>query len=123
MKHSLLALWLSLFCMVAFASCKTNNAGEQPTIERITERGTLLVGTTGDYRPLSYKESDGSYLANGKTILCRSADADTYQSLADIDKPEVRVMVNPGGLNEKFANENLNQSRHKIKSTYETHRR
>ena len=28
-------------------------------------------------------------------------------SVADIDKPEVRVMVNPGGLNEKFANENL----------------
>ena len=27
--------------------------------------------------------------------------------LADIDMPEVRVMVNPGGLNEKFANENL----------------
>ena len=53
--------------------------------------------------------SDG-YLANGKTILCRSADADTYQSLADIDKPEVRVMVNPGGLNEKFANENLTQA-------------
>ena len=50
--------------------------------------------------------SDG-YLANGKTILCRTADADRYQSLSDIDKPEVRVMVNPGGLNEKFANENL----------------
>ena len=50
--------------------------------------------------------SDG-YLANGKTILCRSTEADRYQSLADIDKPEVRVMVNPGGLNEKFANENL----------------
>ena len=27
--------------------------------------------------------------------------------LADIDKPEVRVMVNPGGLNEKFAIDNL----------------
>jgi len=50
--------------------------------------------------------SDG-YLANGKTILCRTADADRYQSLADLDKPEVRVMVNPGGLNEKFANQNL----------------
>ena len=50
--------------------------------------------------------SDG-YLANGKTILCRSTEADRYQSLADIDKPEVRVMVNPEGLNEKFANENL----------------
>jgi len=47
------------------------------------------------------------YLANGKTILCRASEADRYQSLADIDKPEVRVMVNPGGLNEKFANENL----------------
>ena len=50
--------------------------------------------------------SDG-YLANGKTILCRAADADRYQSLSDIDKPEVRVMVNPGGLNEKFALANL----------------
>ena len=47
------------------------------------------------------------YLANGKTILCRASEADRYQSLADIDKPEVRVMVNPGGLNEKFANEHL----------------
>jgi len=142
----------------------------QSTVERIIERGKLLVGTTGDYRPLSYREADGSYwgfgiemaetiaerigvgiefvqtswptltadvltepqtfdfaiggititdtrketmvmsdgyLANGKTILCRSSEADRYQSLADLDKPEVRVMVNPGGLNEKFAKENL----------------
>ena len=40
-RPSLLALWLSLFCMVALASCKTNNVGTQPTVERITERGTL----------------------------------------------------------------------------------
>ena len=142
----------------------------QPTVTRIRERGKLLLGTTGDYRPLSYRETDGNYwgfgiemaekiaerigvsieyvqtswptltadvltepqtfdlaiggititdvrketmlmsdgyLTNGKTILCRATDADRYQSLADIDKPEVRVMVNPGGLNEKFANENL----------------
>ena len=136
----------------------------------IVDRGTLLVGTTGDYRPLSFCETDGTYwgfgievakeiasyigvetdfvktswptltadvlaepqtfdlaiggititdtrretmlmsegyLANGKTILCRASEADRFNSLADIDKPEVRVMVNPGGLNEKFANENL----------------
>ena len=24
------------------------------------ERGHLLVGTTGDYRPLSYREADGT---------------------------------------------------------------
>ena len=139
-------------------------------VAEIIERGTILFGTTGDYRPLSFCESDGTYwgfgidvageiakrlgvgiqfvptswptltadvqaepqtfdlaiggititdarretmlmsdgyLANGKTILCRASEADRYQSLADIDKPEVRVMVNPGGLNEKFANENL----------------
>jgi cyclohexadienyl dehydratase len=142
----------------------------QPTVQRITERGKLLAGTTGDYRPLSFREANGNYwgfgiemaekiaehigvgiefvqtswptltadvlaepqtfdlaiggititdtrkesmlmsegyLANGKTIICRSSEADRYKSLTDLDKPEVRVMVNPGGLNEKFANENL----------------
>lgn len=142
-------------------------------VAEITQRGSLLVGTTGDYRPLSFCEEDGTYwgfgievakaiasylgvetdfvktswptltadvlaepqtfdlaiggititdtrretmlmsegyLANGKTILCRASEAERFQSLADIDKPEVRVMVNPGGLNEKFANENLTQA-------------
>ena len=139
-------------------------------VAEILDRGTILFGTTGDYRPLSFCEPDGTYwgfcievaneiakrlgvniefkktswptltadvltepqifdlaiggititdtrretmlmsdgyLANGKTILCRSTEADRYKTLADIDKPEVTVMVNPGGLNEKFANENL----------------
>lgn len=139
-------------------------------VREIVERGTILVGTTGDYRPLSFCEADGTYwgfdievareiakrmgvrvefkktswptltadvlaepqqfdlaiggititdtrcqtmlmsdgyIANGKTILCRTSEADRYRSLADIDKSEVRVMVNPGGLNEKFAKENL----------------
>ncbi len=139
-------------------------------VAEIVERGTILVGTTGDYRPLSFRKSDGEYwgfgieiakeiasylgveavfvqtswptltddvlaepqifdiaiggititdtrretmlmsegyLANGKTILCRSSEAGHFRSLTDIDKPEVRVMVNPGGLNEQFANDNL----------------
>ena len=68
----------------------------------------LAIGgiTITDTRKETMLMSDG-YLCNGKTILCRADDADRYQSLADIDKPEVRVMVNPGGLNEKFANEKL----------------
>ena len=162
-----------------FASCSSNEdyATEQSDITtigdkvaEILDRGTILFGTTGDYRPLSFCEPDGTYwgfgidvaneiakrlgvdiefkktswptltadvltepqifdlaiggititdtrretmlmsdgyLANGKTILCRASEADRYKSLADIDKPEVTVMVNPGGLNEKFANENL----------------
>ena len=47
------------------------------------------------------------YLGNGKTVLCRAEDADKYTSLEAINEPEVRVMENPGGLNEKFARENL----------------
>ena len=108
-------------------------------LEDITARGTIRVGTTGDYRPMSYKDketgkyegfdaelaerladslhvkveyvpdrervmsmSDG-YLLFGKTILCRKGDAGKYKSIADINRPEVKVMVNPGGTNEKFA--------------------
>lgn len=139
-------------------------------VAEILGRGTIIFGTTGDYRPLSFCEPDGTYwgfgidvaneiarrlgvdiefkktswptltadvltepqifdlaiggititntrqetmlmsdgyLANGKTILCRASEANRYMSLADIDQPEVTVMVNPGGLNEKFAKENL----------------
>lgn len=132
---------------------------------------TVLVGTTGDYRPLSYREPDTGeywgfcldvageiakamdatvsyvptswptltadvlanpqtfdfaiggititdsrmetmdmsegYLGNGKTILCRKEDAEKYTCQEDLNHPEVRVMVNPGGLNEKFARANL----------------
>ena len=163
----------SLGClMLGTISCTATHAvvDKQQTVDRIQKRGYLLVGTTGDYRPLSFREPDGNYwgfgiemagkiaerlgggiqfvptswptlsedvmaepqtfdlaiggititearremmlmsdgyLANGKTILCRAEEADRYKSLADIDKPEVRVMVNPGGLNEKFAQQNL----------------
>ena len=156
---------LSVFILSSFTDVPVTGK-----VAEIVERGTIIFGTTGDYRPLSYREADGTYwgfgielaqeiasrlgvdisfeptswpsltndvlaepqkfdlaiggititdarretmlmsdgyLANGKTILCRASEADRYKSLADIDKPEVRVMVNPGGLNEKFANENL----------------
>ena len=177
-------IWLSIAVLTVcgttcFASCSSNenNATEQSNngkVAEIIERGTILFGTTGDYRPLSFCEPDGTYwgfdievaneiakrleaaptfkktswptmtadvlttpqlfdlaiggititdarretmlmsegyLANGKTILCRASDADRYKSLADIDKSEVTVMVNPGGLNEKFANEKLTHAK------------
>ena len=68
----------------------------------------LAIGgiTITDKRLETMLMSEG-YLANGKTILCRRADADKFKSLEDIDKPEVRVMVNPGGTNELLAKEKL----------------
>ena len=138
-------------------------------IEIIRERGVLKVGTTLDYKPMSYIDPEtGSYvgydvelvkdlaaalnvdiefvrtswptlmddalsckfdlaicgititderkkqalmsdpyLENGKTILCRAEDVGKYLNLSSINRPGVRVMVNPGGLNEEFARQNL----------------
>ena len=165
-----LSLILTFCCAIGFSACSNSSYSNKGRVAEIVKRNTLFVGTTGDYRPLSFHETDGTYwgfdiemakaiaselgvetafvqtswptltadvlaepqifdlaiggititdarretmlmsegyLANGKTILCRASDADRFRSLADINKPEVRVMVNPGGLNEKFANENL----------------
>ena len=180
MKHHRIKIWLLIALLAiasttALAACsdKEDILAGRPTVERIERRGTLLVGTTGDYRPLSFREPDGScwgfcievaeeiatrlgvhsrfvqtswptlsddvladpqrfdlaiggititdarretmcmsegYLANGKTILCRATEAGRYRSLADIDMPGVRVMVNPGGLNEQFARKHLTRA-------------
>ena len=133
-------------------------------LDDILARGVLRVGSTGDYKPFSYRTANGGfigldialaadlaaslgvklqvvpttwgamlgdlgsdhfdlaiggvsvslerqkkaffsipYLRDGKTPIARCEDARKYQSLADIDRPEVRLIVNPGGTNERFA--------------------
>jgi cyclohexadienyl dehydratase len=42
-------------------------------------------------------------MREGKTAIARCADKDKYQTLSEIDQPGVRVIVNPGGTNERFA--------------------
>lgn len=160
---------LGLAALAAGAIVMGAGNADAAHLEDITERGTIRIGTTGDYRPMSYRDqktgkyegfdaelaerlgeslhvrveyvpttwktlskdtadgkfdvalcgitrtfdrertlamSDG-YLLFGKTILCRKGEEKKYQSLKDLDRPEVRVMVNPGGTNEKFARANL----------------
>lgn len=81
-----------------------------PTLMEDTLAGKFDLAVCGitvtDARKEQALMSDG-YLENGKTVLCRAEDADKYTSLETINRPEVRVMENPGGLNEKFARENL----------------
>ncbi|MBR2202358.1 MAG: transporter substrate-binding domain-containing protein, partial [Bacteroidales bacterium] len=171
----ILAALILILCAASTIICCTKDSNtEADNLEIIRSRGTLIIGTTGDYRPLSYREpetdeywgfgievaqkiaenigvkityvptswptltedvlkepaifdfaiggititdarksqmdmSDG-YLKNGKTIICRTEDAQKYQTLDDLNRPEVHVMINPGGLNEKFARENLPQA-------------
>lgn len=173
MKNRRILLLLTVLTVLwcGLSACgSTHGVTSDNKVEEIKARGTLRVGATGDYRPLSYLDpqtqtywgfdtdlaemlgkslgvkvqyvptswptltedmlnetlfdlamcgititdarkeimlmSDG-YLHNGKTILCRKEQAERFQSLDDINQPDVRVMVNPGGLNEKFAHENL----------------
>ena len=81
-----------------------------PTLMEDTLAGRFDLAICGitvtDARKEQALMSDG-YLKNGKTVLCRAEDAEKYTSLEAINRPGVRVMENPGGLNEKFARENL----------------
>lgn len=47
------------------------------------------------------------YMVDGKTPIARCTDVRKYQTIAEIDKSSVRVIVNPGGTNEKFARQFL----------------
>jgi cyclohexadienyl dehydratase len=50
-------------------------------------------------------------LVDGKRPIVRCADKDRYTSIASIDQPGVRVVVNPGASNEAFARANLPHAR------------
>jgi cyclohexadienyl dehydratase len=49
-------------------------------------------------------------MRTGKTPIARCTDRDRFNSVADIDKPGVRVITNPGGTNERFARANVQQA-------------
>ena len=42
------------------------------------------------------------FMVDGKAAVARCTDQAKFQSLADIDRPGVKVVSNPGGTNEKF---------------------
>lgn len=156
---------ITTILLVTFAKVEAGH------LEDIAARGTIRIGTTGDYIPMSYlNPATGEYegidaelskiIADslgvtieyvpttwptlaadmqagkfdialcgisrnfaraksmamsdaygeglfGKTILCRKSDAKKFKSVADLNRSEVRIMINPGGTNEKFARANL----------------
>ncbi len=46
-------------------------------------------------------------MREGKTPIARCADAGKYDTIAQIDRPGTRLIVNPGGTNERFARANI----------------
>jgi cyclohexadienyl dehydratase len=51
------------------------------------------------------------YMVNGKAPITRCENVAKYQSIADIDKPTVTVIENPGGSNERFARANFKNAK------------
>src|SRR5579863_6787207 len=53
-------------------------------------------------------------LHEGKTPIARCAEVGKYQTIAEIDKPGIRIIVNPGGTNERFARANIKNAKIRI---------
>ena len=51
-----------------------------------------------------------AYHIDGKTPIARCEDAGKLSTLEQIDKPSMRVIVNPGGTNERFVRERIKQA-------------
>ena len=167
-----------LSCLAAvLVVVATAAQAEQPSrLEEIMRRGTLRVGTTGDYLPFTYLDKttskfrgfdvdmaealgkalgvkveyvqtawpqlSGDFQADrfdiamggisisperqgkgmfsvpimreDKTPIARCSDKGKYETIADIDRPGTRVIVNPGGTNERFARANIKHAEIKI---------
>jgi cyclohexadienyl dehydratase len=165
-----------IFIFFELSACSTSPQLNHPPmlaiLAKIHQNGFIRVGTTGDYRPFSYLNSDGiysgmdialaqnladslkvklvlvktpwpnlsadvtadrfdiamggisktperekigflsdGYWASGKTAIARCQETKKYLSLAQIDRPQVTVIVNPGGSNEKFLKANLSRAK------------
>ena len=162
------------FALAAALPLAAGSAAAEPTsaLDRVQQAGVLRVCTTGDYRPFTYLQPDGTYagididqaqslakalgvkvefvkttwptlmpdftagkcdiamggisvtlarqkvaafsthyLVDGKTPIARCADADKYRTLQQIDQPDVRVIVNPGGTNAQFVSANIHKAK------------
>lgn len=161
---------LNFFALVVVLIPFAAQAGA--VLDRVRASGALRVGTTGDYKPFSFRNADGSYrgadidmaqrlaaklgvtavfvptvwseltadylagrfdmavggitrlparaalgpfartvYVDGKRPIVRCADRDRYSTLAALNRPEVRLVVNPGAGNEAFARSELGAAR------------
>jgi cyclohexadienyl dehydratase len=50
------------------------------------------------------------YYQGGKTPVIRCRDSEAYYSLKTIDAPLTRIIVNPGGTNQKYVNANIHRA-------------
>ena len=51
------------------------------------------------------------YMVNGKAPITKCENVAKFQTVADIDRPGITVIENPGGSNERFARANFKQAK------------
>jgi cyclohexadienyl dehydratase len=84
-----------------------------PTLSKDLQAGRFDVAMSGVSRTLDRARIGHlsvPYYVGGKMPIARCEDRRRFGSLADIDQPDVRVIVNPGGTNERFVDERLEQA-------------
>ncbi|MBQ5550980.1 MAG: transporter substrate-binding domain-containing protein, partial [Bacteroidales bacterium] len=69
------ALFHLLLGALTMICCTKDSDTEIDSLEQIRQRGTLIIGTTGDYRPLSYREpATGEYWGFGIEVAQKIAE-------------------------------------------------
>lgn len=84
-----------------------------PTLMQDLADNTFDIGMSGVSRTLARQRIASfsrPYHVGGKTPIARCEDKDAYDSLDEIDRDGVRVIVNPGGTNERFARGRLRRA-------------
>ena len=84
-----------------------------PTLLEDLRSGKFDVALSGiSHTPqrAEFGEFSEPYYEGGKTFATRCADQSEYDTLAEVNRPGVRAIVNPGGTNERYAREHLGQA-------------
>ncbi len=81
-----------------------------PTLMSDLEAGRFdlaISGISNTPERAARAEFSTAYHLDGKTAIARCEDRARFGNLDDIDKSQVRVIVNPGGTNEQFVHEHI----------------
>ena len=84
-----------------------------PTLMNDLHSGRYDIGMSGISINLTRQQTaffSNAYRRGGKAPLIRCADGSKFHSLKAIDQADTRVIVNPGGTNQKFTDANIHQA-------------
>lgn len=84
-----------------------------PTLMKDYQKGDWDIAMSGISKNLERQKVASfsiSYQKGGKAAIVRCSDVLRFKSLAKIDRKGVRVIVNPGGTNERFIRERIKKA-------------